>query len=85
MDGGTVNRLKCVVASDTMGQRSEFVTAMVVFLSFSLFIAALISPPDPFTQLIYAVPLIALSIPVAYWLAYRDGYERLQRTWDSNP
>jgi len=39
--------------------------------------SALLAPPDPFAQLLYALGAFGLLLPAAYLLVYRGGYRRL--------
>jgi hypothetical protein len=55
----------------------EFVVTTLLIQTISLTFGALFSPPDPFAQLYWAAPLFVLAPPVAYWLVYRDGWDRL--------
>lgn len=44
--------------------------------------AALGTGPDPFTQLFVLAPGLVLAVPLAYWLVYRGGLERLRERAD---
>lgn len=63
----------------TDSNHSTFANTIVGGALLLFLLAAVLGPPDPFTQL-YAV---AAGLPVvllaAYLLAYRGGYETLQR------
>jgi len=61
----------------TSSPRDRFVrtTADLVILGFIL--GGAVAPPDPFTQLFVFVPILVLAPAIGYWLAYRDGYERV--------
>ncbi|WP_435184081.1 hypothetical protein [Halobellus sp. EA9] len=39
--------------------------------------AALLFPPDPFSQLYFVGLAAAVAVPLGYLFAYRGGYERL--------
>jgi hypothetical protein len=47
----------------------------VVFESFLIIlgfaIAAQVLPPDPFTQVISTLVILAITLPLSYWLAYK--------------
>lgn len=40
--------------------------------------AALGTAPDPFSQPFVLAPGLVLAIPLAYWLVYRGGLDRLR-------
>ncbi|WP_255152404.1 DUF7534 family protein [Halorarius halobius] len=40
--------------------------------------AAVGTPPDPVTQAYVLLPGLVLAVPLAYWLTYRNGLERLR-------
>jgi Sec-independent protein secretion pathway component TatC len=60
-----------------MGTHRRFLTTLLALLAGAFVVAAVASPPDPFTQLLYAGALAVVSLPLAYWLVYRGGAERL--------
>ncbi|MBZ6496455.1 hypothetical protein [Natrinema longum] len=37
-------------------------------------VSALVSPPDPFTQLLYVVPLVVVFVPLAAVVCYEPGW-----------
>jgi len=41
--------------------------AAAVALLISFVIGTILSPPDPFTQLLYVAPLFVVLTPFAYW------------------
>lgn len=45
---------------------SRFVLATGIALLISFVLAAAFSPPDPFTQIQYVVPLFVVTLPFAY-------------------
>lgn len=61
-------------ASDHPG----FVVTLATLWAAVFVLVAVLAPPDPFTQLFAAGPLVLLSVPVAWWLACRNGDERLR-------
>ncbi|WP_090382915.1 hypothetical protein [Natronobacterium texcoconense] len=58
--------------------RDRFVRIALLLTPVALVAAVMASPPDPFTLVRYAVPLLALVLLTAYLLAYRDGLETLE-------
>jgi Sec-independent protein secretion pathway component TatC len=55
----------------------EFLPTVGVLLIVTFVAGSLLSPPDPFTQLLYAGPGVVASVFVAALLTYDGGYERL--------
>jgi len=55
----------------------EFLPTVGVLLTVTFLAGAYLSPPDPFAQLLYAVPGAVLSGLVAALLTYGGGYDRL--------
>ena len=55
----------------------ELLPTVGVLLVAAFVAGALLSPPDPFTQLLYVGPAAALSVLVAVLLTAGGGYERL--------
>jgi sec-independent protein translocase protein TatC len=55
----------------------EFLPTVAVFVVVTFVAGALLTPPDPFTQLLYAAPGVVLSVLLAALLTYGSGYERL--------
>jgi hypothetical protein len=55
--------------------RSRLGGAVFDALLFAFALGAVVSPPDPFTQLLYAVPAVAVAVPVLY--RYREPAGRL--------
>jgi hypothetical protein len=43
-------------------------------------VGAAVAPPDPLTHLRWLAVAVAVTVPVAYLLAYRGGYRRLRET-----
>lgn len=43
----------------------------------AVLIAGVVSPPDPFTMLLYAVPLLLLAPVISYLLTYGGGFDAL--------
>ena len=55
----------------------EFLPTVGVLLIVTFLAGAYLSPPDPFSQLLYAAPGAFLSVLVATLLTYGGGYDRL--------
>lgn len=55
----------------------EFLPTLGVLLVVAFAVGSLLSPPDPFAQLLYAGPGVALAAVAAALLTYGGGYERL--------
>ena len=55
----------------------EFLPTVGVLLIVTFVAGSLLSPPDPFTQLLYAAPGVVASVLVATLLTYGGGYDRL--------
>ena len=43
--------------------------SLLIILGFA--IAAQVSPPDPVSQVIGTLVILAVTLPLSYWLAYR--------------
>jgi Sec-independent protein secretion pathway component TatC len=43
--------------------------SLLIMLGFA--VAAQVSPPDPFTQVLAALVILVVTLPVSYWLAYK--------------
>jgi Sec-independent protein secretion pathway component TatC len=56
----------------------RFSRVTVVLWILAIVIAAIVAPPDPITQLVYAFPLLLLGPVVSYVLTYRGGLEYLK-------
>ncbi|MFB6172265.1 MAG: hypothetical protein ABEJ23_07005 [Haloarculaceae archaeon] len=59
-------------------RRRQFVSTTALLWVAAFVAGALVSPPDPFTQLVSVAPLLLVSPLLAYWLVYRDGASRLR-------
>ena len=55
----------------------EFLPTVGVLLIVTFVAGALLSPPDPFTGLLYAAPGAVLAVLVTALLTYGDGFGRL--------
>lgn len=56
----------------------RFLAITLLLFVFSTMIAAIVSPPDPFTLVIYAVPLLLISTIISYILTYKNGIAHLK-------
>ncbi|AGB39918.1 DUF7534 family protein [Natronococcus occultus] len=52
---------------------STFLSTTLLFSMVAVTIAAIVSPPDPFTLVLYALPLSVVGAVAAYLLTYRTG------------
>ena len=54
-----------------MSRRSRFILyeSLLIILGFA--IAAQVSPPDVYSQIIGTVVILMITLPVSYWLVYR--------------
>ncbi|MCL7418536.1 MAG: hypothetical protein M8354_11950 [Halalkalicoccus sp.] len=50
----------------------------VVLISVGFAIGMILLPPDPLSQLPVTVAVVVFSIPISYWLVYKDGLARLR-------
>lgn len=50
--------------------RRRFLTALGVQIVLGFAIASLVLPPDPYSQVLSALGILAVAIPVSYWLVY---------------
>lgn len=57
---------------------ARFALTLFVALVVAFTVAAIVSPPDPYSQLIVAGVLMAIALPVAYYLSYRGGYDSIR-------
>jgi len=58
----------------------EFLPTVGVLLIVTFVVGSLLSPPDPFSQLLYAAPGAVLAVLVAALLTYGGGFDRLGRS-----
>ncbi|WP_425498444.1 DUF7534 family protein [Natrinema soli] len=54
-----------------------FVTVYVLIIAV-LMIAAVVFPPDPFAQIVYAAPMLLLVPLISYILTYKNGIAYLR-------
>lgn len=62
--------------TDRLRQFTRILIGLIVLV---FVIGAIALPPDPFTQIYYALPMILLSLILAYWLVYQNGYQRIRK------
>ncbi len=58
-----------------MNQRlwTQFLIVSVLLVSLGFGVGAMLTPPDPFTQ-VRTIPVILLiTIPLSYWIVYKKG------------
>jgi len=58
----------------------QFAVTVVAAVVIGVPLATLLTPPDPYTQLLSLGLLLVVAVPVAYSLSYRGGYAAL-RGW----
>ena len=51
----------------------EFLAAEAAFIMVGFAVAAQLAPPDPYTQLLVTLVILAVTLPLSYWLVYRRG------------
>lgn len=56
----------------------QFIQTLIGLIVLVFVIGASALPPDPLTQIYYALPMILLSLILAYWLVYQNGYKRIR-------
>ena len=52
----------------------QFFISVLVFTVIGFMLAMLLSPPDPFTQIIALITLLPVILAASYILTYRIGY-----------
>ncbi|AKU06571.1 MULTISPECIES: DUF7534 family protein [Haloferax] len=67
-----------------MGHLRAFVVTLLALDALVVVVGTYLLPPDPFTQLFLVGPLLLLAPVVAWWLVYRDGFERVQALVESD-
>ena len=51
----------------------EFLALESVFIMVGFAVAAFLLPPDPYSQILSTLVLLAVTLPLSYWLVYRKG------------
>jgi hypothetical protein len=65
-------------ALDEATRTDRILATWAVATLVAFFFGALVSPPDPFTQIRYWGGALLVTVPGAYVFVYRDGYRRLR-------
>ncbi|MGB9931466.1 DUF7534 family protein [Haloarcula amylolytica] len=60
----------------------QFAVTVVAAVLIGVPLATVLTPPDPYTQLLSLGALLVVTLPVAYYLSYRGGYESLRTRVD---
>lgn len=58
---------------------ARFVITVVVASIVIVFLSAILTPPDPFTQLLTVGLLVVITLPIAYYLSYKGGFESISK------
>lgn len=58
-------------ASVVSQSRSQFVTYESALIILGFAIAAQVSPPDVYSQVLATLVILVITLPLSYWLAYR--------------
>lgn len=61
-----------------MSDRGAFLYYLAAIWAGIFVAVALVTPPDPYTQLLAAGPPFLLAVPVAWWLTFQDGSTRVR-------
>lgn len=56
---------------------AQFILTVIVAPIVVYPVAAILTPPDLFTQLLAAGVLMVIALPVAYFFSYQGGYESI--------
>lgn len=56
----------------------KFLLTLLVSNMIAFMIGAIVSPPDPFSQFYYYLPLAPVTVVVSYLLVYRDGFDYIK-------
>ncbi|WP_185903262.1 DUF7534 family protein [Halonotius terrestris] len=51
--------------------RLQFVAVQSLLIILGFAIAAQVSPPDVYSQIVSTVVILVVTLPVSYWIAYR--------------
>ncbi|WP_226039419.1 hypothetical protein [Natrinema sp. DC36] len=57
----------------------QFLAVMVLLSALANIIAAIISPPDPVTQMFYTIPLQLIVPIISYVLIYKNGIAHFKK------
>lgn len=50
--------------------RSQFVLLESLLIVLGFAVAAQVSPPDPFSQIVGTLVILLVTLPLSYWLVY---------------
>jgi Sec-independent protein secretion pathway component TatC len=53
--------------------RSQFLTVTSLSIVAGFAVSAVVTPPDPATQIRAALVALLVAVPLSYWLVYRRG------------
>ncbi|ELZ93193.1 DUF7534 family protein [Haloferax sulfurifontis] len=67
-----------------MGHLRAFVVTLLALDAVVVVAGTYLLPPDPVTQLFLVGPPLLFAPVVAWWLVYRDGFERVQALVESD-
>ncbi|MBX0304262.1 DUF7534 family protein [Haloarcula salinisoli] len=51
----------------------EFLALESAFIMVGFAVAAQVAPPDPYSQVLGTLVILAVTLPLSYWLVYRRG------------
>ncbi|AGB30628.1 hypothetical protein C488_10623 [Natrinema pellirubrum DSM 15624] len=57
----------------------RFVRTLAVFGAIAILLPAVVSPPDPYAQFVYAAPLLLLALLLAVLRSYTDAFKAFER------
>ncbi|WP_435346019.1 DUF7534 family protein [Haloarchaeobius sp. HRN-SO-5] len=57
----------------------RFVVTVVVASMVMLLLSAILTPPDPISQLLTLGVLLIVTLPIAYHLSYRGGFKSISK------
>lgn len=52
---------------------TRFLLVSVLLVSLGFAVGAILTPPDPFTQVLTIPVILLMMIPLSYWLVYKWG------------
>ncbi|WP_416838561.1 hypothetical protein [Haloferax sp. DFSO52] len=67
-----------------MGHFRAFIVTLLALDAVIFVVGSVLSPPDPFTQIILVGPPLLAAPALAWWLVYRDGFVRVQNLFESD-
>jgi len=57
----------------------RFARTLAAFGAIAVLLSAVASPPDPYTQIVYAAPLLLLALLLSVLRSYTDALEAFER------